>query len=232
MDGAARPERADRGATVHRAAARCERRDGHRPRRRRDTTTLRSSPATSACCLRRWTNSSGSKLEAVTLARSSNITGRRISVSPRRQARSMIPTIRSVPTRRRTRCGSLKNVAEWFSSIRGRRKDDPLLQRGHRLRHLQHDPASTIRRRTHSSAIFSDIVDTISATARSNVSIYAIDPRGLTTLGEDTIGDRRRWLTSADSSIGIGLSSLRNELQMSQDSLRSARRRDRRLCGR
>ena len=38
------------------------------------------------------------------------------------------------------------------------------------------------------STIMDDIRDTIAATARSNVSIYAIDPRGLTALGDDAIG--------------------------------------------
>jgi hypothetical protein len=67
------------------------------------------------------------------------------------------------------------------------------------------------------SAILDDIRETIAATARSNVSIYGIDPRGLTTLADETIG-----LSSLPGSAsGIGASSLRNELQMSQDSLRA-----------
>ena len=79
------------------------------------------------------------------------------------------------------------------------------------------------------------IRDAIAAATRSNVSIYAIDPRGLTSLGDDTIetgmfADQRRHHGSttrpdatpeAQRQTGIGMSSLRNELQVSQDSLRT-----------
>jgi VWFA-related protein len=161
----------------------------------------------------------GSKLEAVTLARSSEYY--------RQADLGITPTPGSVNDpydqerayKAQNSLRLLKNVAEWFSSIRGRRKTILFFSEG-----IDYDIYNMIRQydspSNSSSAIFSDIVDTISATARSNVSIYAIDPRGLTTLGEDTIGVSA-LADQADSSIGIGLSSLRNELQMSQDSLRS-----------
>jgi hypothetical protein len=70
------------------------------------------------------------------------------------------------------------------------------------------------------SGIIDDIRQTIAATARSNVSIYGIDPRGLTTLNDETIGVTA-LPDQSDPSAGIGVSSLRNEVQMSQDSLRA-----------
>jgi VWFA-related protein len=113
----------------------------------------------------------------------------------------------------------LKDVAEWFSGVRGRRKTILFFSEG-----IDYDISDVIRQYdapgNAASGIISDIRDTIAATARSNVSIYSIDPRGLTTLGEDTISVTA-LADQADSSLGIGASSLRNELQMAQDSLRS-----------
>ena len=70
--------------------------------------------------------------------------------------------------------------------------------------------------------IIDDIRDAIAATARSNVSIYAIDPRGLTTLGDETIGVAALRRSGRPGSAGIGASARStNELRLSQDSLRA-----------
>jgi VWFA-related protein len=110
----------------------------------------------------------------------------------------------------------LKDVAEWFGSVRGRRKTILFVSEG-----IDYNINEVIRQfdapANAASAILDDIRETIAATARSNVSIYGIDPRGLTTLADETIG-----LSSLPGpGSGIGSSSLRNELQMSQDSLRA-----------
>jgi hypothetical protein len=62
--------------------------------------------------------------------------------------------------------------------------------------------------------------ETITETARANVSIYSIDPRGLTDGGDDAIaiGD---FANNTDPTAGIGMSSLRNEIFMQQNTLRS-----------
>ena len=68
---------------------------------------------------------------------------------------------------------------------------DALRQRRHRLRHQRHDSATpdrTISARRRSSTTTRDA---IAAATRSNVSIYAIDPRGLTDLGDETIESRQ-----------------------------------------
>src|SRR5256885_9060797 len=60
--------------------------------------------------------------------------------------------------------------------------------------------------------------DAIAAATRSNVAIYAIDPRGLTDLGDESI---EIGSFPDDTSLGVGPGSLQNELRLSQDSLRT-----------
>jgi hypothetical protein len=116
-----------------------------------------------------------------------------------------------------------------LSAIRGRRKSILFVSEG-----LDYDITDVMNNRS-AGIVLDGIRDAIAAATRSNVSIYAIDPRGLTTLGDDTIevgmfADQRP-ITAADTpdatpeamqrQTGIGMSSLRNELQVSQDSLRT-----------
>jgi hypothetical protein len=66
---------------------------------------------------------------------------------------------------------------------------------------------------TTASAILMDTEDAIAAATRGNVTIYAIDPRGLTTGSADLI-------ETASTLPGVGLESTQSELRLSQDSLR------------
>ncbi|MEQ1908094.1 MAG: VWA domain-containing protein [Vicinamibacterales bacterium] len=113
---------------------------------------------------------------------------------------------------------TLRQVADWFGGVHGRRKTMLLFSEG-----IDYDLSDIIR--TYSappssaSAIMSDIRDTLSATARSNVSIYSIDPRGLSSGTDDAISVGA-FADQTDASAGIGLGSLTSELRLSQDSLR------------
>ena len=120
----------------------------------------------------------------------------------------------------------LTEVADKLSAIRGRRKSILFVSEG-----LDYDITDVMNKRS-AGIVLDGIRDAIAAATRSNVSIYAIDPRGLTTLGDDTIGvgmfvDQQPVATNdPDASTGaaptgIGMSALRNELQISQDSLRT-----------
>jgi VWFA-related protein len=108
----------------------------------------------------------------------------------------------------------LKDVAEWFGGVRGRRKTILFVSEG-----IDYNITDVIRQfdaaGSSASVILDDIRDTIAATARSNVSIYGIDPRGLTQLADEAIA------VSSLPGRASGMASLRNELQMSQDSLRA-----------
>jgi VWFA-related protein len=111
---------------------------------------------------------------------------------------------------------TLKNVAEWFASVRGRRKSILFVSEG-----IDYDIndiiASNGSNHMGSSMVLDATRDAIAAATRSNVSIYGIDPRGLTDLGDESIEIQSY---PDDTSLGIGSGSLLNELRLSQDSLR------------
>lgn len=104
--------------------------------------------------------------------------------------------------------GSVKGVAEFLSGIRGRRKAVVLFSEGVDidLLNFQNRQASDVS---------GDVKDAIAAATRANVSLYAIDPRGLSGL-EDTIDIQ----SFPDDARAGGLTGLMNELRVSQDSLR------------
>jgi len=123
----------------------------------------------------------------------------------------------------------LKQVADWFGGVRGRRKTLLLVSEG-----IDYDINDVIRGydqpASSATGILDDIRETIAATARGNVSIYAIDPRGLAAPGEDSIAvgsfanSDSPTTTDTGGTIAapndIGMNSLMNELRLSQDSLR------------
>lgn len=113
---------------------------------------------------------------------------------------------------------TLRQVADWFGGVRGRRKTMLWFSEG-----IDYDVTDIIRQydapASAASAILQDIRDTVAATARSNVSIYGIDPRGLADVADDTIAVGS-FADQNDSSAGIGIGSLNNELRLSQDTLR------------
>jgi VWFA-related protein len=127
---------------------------------------------------------------------------------------------------------SLRQVSEWFGGIRGRRKTIIFLSEG-----IDYDIYDVFSN-TSASAILADTRDAIAAATRANVSIYAVDPRGLTMLGDVDIttggyADQERMEPATGCCTGedpgtpparppnLGLRSLRSELQLSQDSLRT-----------
>lgn len=111
---------------------------------------------------------------------------------------------------------TLQNVAEWFASVRGRRKTILFLSEGidYDLNELIAQGGSTHRDATR---IIDETRDVIQAATRGNVSIYGIDPRGLTDLGDESI---EIGSYPDDTSLGIGPGSLYDELRTAQDSLR------------
>ena len=112
---------------------------------------------------------------------------------------------------------TLKQVADWFGSVRGRRKAVLFISEG-----IDYDITDMIPQSgsTHhgASMIIDSTRDAISAATRSNVAIYGIDPRGLTDLGDESI---EIVSFPDDTSLGVGIGSLQNEIRLSQDSLRT-----------
>ena len=111
---------------------------------------------------------------------------------------------------------TLRNVADWFGSVRGRRKAILFVSEG--IDYDIYDMIAGSGSNHHSASMVMDSTrDAISAATRSNVAIYGIDPRGLTDLGDESIEIQSY---PDDTSLGIGSGSLQNELRLAQDSLR------------
>jgi VWFA-related protein len=109
---------------------------------------------------------------------------------------------------------SLQKLSDFMAGLHGRRKAMVLISEG-----IDYD----IYNLFDNNFVASDIVDAtrsaIAAATRGNVSIYAIDPRGLTTPGAELI--EASGVVTDDPNLGLGVRSSLDELRLSQDSLRS-----------
>ncbi|HXE79607.1 MAG TPA: VWA domain-containing protein [Vicinamibacterales bacterium] len=106
----------------------------------------------------------------------------------------------------------LRAITEWVGGIRGRRKAILFLSEGidYDIYDFQKRDASSIQDRMR---------EIFSAAARSNVSIYAVDPRGLTSLGDETIevtGD-----FPEDPLLNLKPTTFVDEMRLGQNNLRS-----------
>jgi len=112
----------------------------------------------------------------------------------------------------RSLLSTINNIADYMAAIHGRRKAIILFSEGIDYdvnRPMEMSEASTIRRETS---------DAIGAATRANINIYALDPRGLTDAGDDMIN--LVGLPPDDpNSITLGMTSLMDEIRLSQDSL-------------
>ena len=112
----------------------------------------------------------------------------------------------------RSLLSTISNLADYMSAIHGRRKAIVLFSEGidYDINHPMEMPdATTIRQETS---------DAIGAATRANINIYALDPRGLTDSGDDAI--LLTGLPPEDpNSLNLGLTSLMDEIRLSQDSL-------------
>ncbi|MFN8060661.1 MAG: VWA domain-containing protein [Vicinamibacterales bacterium] len=111
----------------------------------------------------------------------------------------------------RNTLGSLKNLANYLSGVRGRRKALVFFSEG-----IDYDIYDIFNKRD-ASAVLDDVREAIGAATRANVSIYAVDPRGLTGMGDDDI---EIGGLPDDPSLGLGSRSFQSELRLAQDSLR------------
>jgi VWFA-related protein len=107
---------------------------------------------------------------------------------------------------------TLRNISDWVGGIRGRRKAIVWLSEGidYDIYDFNRREASTIQERMR---------EVIASATRSNVSIYAIDPRGLTTSGDDSIEAGGGF--PEDPHLGLSMQSFQDELRLAQMNLRS-----------
>jgi VWFA-related protein len=107
---------------------------------------------------------------------------------------------------------SLKAISDFVGNIRGRRKAIIYLGEGidYDIYDFNNREATTIQDRMR---------EAIASATRANVSIYAIDPRGLTTLGDESIEASGGF--PDDPMYGLSVQSFQDSLRLSQMSLRS-----------
>jgi VWFA-related protein len=107
---------------------------------------------------------------------------------------------------------ALENISDWVGSIRGRRKAILYLSEGidYDVYDFQKHEATTVQ---------DAMREVIANATRSNVSIYAVDPRGLTNMGEDSMEASGGF--PDDPLLRLGMTSFNDELRLAQQSLRS-----------
>ena len=113
---------------------------------------------------------------------------------------------------------SLRSIAEWMSAIQGRRKAIIYISEGADYNLFDiftgGDPSSFSFENF--NMIQTETWDTVSAASRSNVQIYSIDPRGLTSMAQEDI----EIGGLAAGAYNLGPKQLAQELQTSQENLR------------
>jgi VWFA-related protein len=107
---------------------------------------------------------------------------------------------------------ALKKISDYVSSIHGRRKAIVYLSEG-----IDYDIYNFNNRE--STTILESMKDVIATATRSNVSIYAVDPRGLTQLADDSMEVSGGF--PDDPSLNLSMQSFQDELRLSQMSLRT-----------
>jgi VWFA-related protein len=108
---------------------------------------------------------------------------------------------------------SIRNLSNYLGNIRGRRKAVVLFGEG-----IDYDInemfSNTI---TEAQSVMDATRDMLAAATRANVAIYAVDPRGLGAEFEDLAAIQS---FPDDTTLGLGMGSIFNEVRLSQDSLR------------
>jgi VWFA-related protein len=114
--------------------------------------------------------------------------------------------------RARNTLSTLRQVASYLEGVRGRRKAVVYFSEG-----IDYDIHNSFQNR-YASEIRDEMQQAIAVATRANVSFYSVDPRGLTTMGDEGIEIAS---VPEDPTLGLGTTSLSDELRLSQDSLRT-----------
>ena len=104
---------------------------------------------------------------------------------------------------------TLKNLADFMAGMRGRRKAVVYFSEG-----LNYNVADQFNNR-YGADVQREIREFINAATRANVSVYSVDPRGVTNGLEDGIE-----IASMPTDGSISMTSLMNEMRLEHDSLR------------
>jgi len=108
---------------------------------------------------------------------------------------------------------SIRNVATYLGNIHGRRKAIVYFSEG-----IDYDINNMFSDQiTEAQTVMDATRDMIAAATRANVAVYAVDPRGLGAEFQDLSSIQS---FPDDTTLGLGMSSIFNEVRLSQDSLR------------
>jgi VWFA-related protein len=153
----------------------------------------------------------GRKLRSATLNRLDVYNQARLSGIQPRNGKYLDPEDRERGFNASATLRTMKNIAEFLDGVRGRRKSLILFSEG--IDYNIFNPFDN----ADATTILDDTRAAIAAATRANVSVYAIDPRGLGGLSQEAME-----LTSLPEDPGLRLDGvgLNDELRLSQDSLR------------
>ncbi len=113
---------------------------------------------------------------------------------------------------------TLKNLAESLSGVHGRRKALVYISEGISYTTTNFEEWREISGNARTGvSIEGDLRDAVTAASRANVSIYSIDPRGLTNLGDTSMEIN---YVPENPNLRLDNAALLDELRLSQDSLR------------
>jgi VWFA-related protein len=112
----------------------------------------------------------------------------------------------------RTSLSTLRNLADFMTGIRGRRKAVLFFSEG-----IDY-PIYDVFNSRDASTILQETRDAITAAARANVNFFTIDPRGLHTMGDEIMD---MGAPAEDPALGLNPQGLDEERRLSADSLRT-----------
>ena len=155
----------------------------------------------------------GSKLRSSTLERLDEYS--RLQAGGLRRAGDPIrdPMAIERGSRARSTMDSLRKLSDFMVGVHGRRKAMVLVSEG-----IDYDIYNLFDNTGFSSVVLDATREAIAAATRANVAIHAIDPRGLTTPGDDLITTSG---VADDPGLCLGVPSSLEELRLSQSSLRA-----------
>jgi VWFA-related protein len=151
---------------------------------------------------------SGRKFRSATLQR---LQGARLNPDTGQVGPGDDPDEQERAYRARSAMSTIRRLADFMAGVRGRRKAMLLVGEG-----IDYDINQAVGQAgSTATSVLQDTHEAIAAATRGNVSIYALDPRGLQSGSEDLIETG-----STMPEQGVGLTSMLNEQRLSQDGLR------------
>jgi VWFA-related protein len=113
----------------------------------------------------------------------------------------------------RSTLSSIRDLADFLANVRGRRKAMVLFSEG-----IDYDIVDVFNNPS-ANDVREETRDAIAAATRANVSIYSVDPRGLTDMAGDSM-ELTGIDATADPSLRLDARGMQDELRLQQDSLR------------